>query len=217
MSLEEDLLKKIEGVLAKFPPIYESSYKNERGYSRFNDRVGFSALAVEVSALADHVYGVGHDMARSIKGTVSVESLGNLQRVEGMLRGTIESIKAGLLVDLRTSVLLDVQTDFIQAARGALDNGAKDTAAALLCVVLEDSIKRLAIQSDLPHLANKDYGTVTIGLFKAGKISKATKGNLESHSDLRNAALHAQWHQVTTDAVRALLQYLPFFIEEYSV
>jgi hypothetical protein len=216
MPQDHLMLKKIEDVISRFPAVAESWVMN-RGYGHFEDQVGFNALGVEVSALADHIYGANHPTAERIKGAITSYTISHLQSAEGMLRGTAAAIRNGLLADLRTQILLDVQADFVEAARQAISNGAKDVAAALLCIVLEDSVKRLATKNGLNDLVDKEYSIVVVELFKAGAVSKATKGVLLAQKDLRNSALHAQWHEVSVETVNGLLFFLPGFIEQHGV
>nr|WP_312250558.1 hypothetical protein [Stenotrophomonas geniculata] len=216
MSQDSKLIEQIERVLAKFPVVSATWYSSNMT-SGFRDVVAYHALRAECIALIDHVLGADHAQARAFHRTISTETLHHLQSAEGMLRGTIESIKYGLLEDIRTQVLLDVQGDFLAAADSALSGGAKDVAAALSCVVLEDSVKRLAAKNGLNDLANKEFSAVVVGLFNAGAITKATKGALLAYKDLRNSALHAQWHEVSAEAVKALLYFLPVFVEQHGV
>lgn len=217
MDRSERLLSLIESILPKFDKVAESYSENSRGYGRFNDTVSHNALEVEVRALANYIYGPDNDTAELIKSNIGGTTMSHLNSAKGMLIGTAAAIRSGLLEDLRTQILLDIQGDFIDTARSALSNGAKDVAAALLCVVLEDSVKRLALKSDNEDLADKEFTVVVVGLFKAGAITKATKGILLSHTDLRNAALHAQWHEVSVEAVQGLLGFLPMFIEHHGI
>lgn len=217
MDKSERLIGLIDSTLPKFDQVALSFSKGDRGYGRFNDTVAHTALEVEVRALADYIYGPEHPTAQLIKSNIGGSTITHLNSAKGMLIGTASAIRSGLLEDLKTQILLDVQGDFIETARSALDNGAKDVAAALLCVVLEDSVKRLAKKSGNDALVDKEFTVVVVELFKAGAITKATKGVLLSHTDLRNAALHAQWHEVSVDAVQGLLGFLPMFIEHHGI
>ncbi len=216
MSQDAKLVEQIERVLAKFPAVAASWYTTNM-VSAFRDAVAYHALVTESIALINFVYGSGHAQAVLFSTNIRRGTLARLQEAEGVLLGTIESIRHGLLDDIRTQILLDVQGDFLDSSRNALESGAKDVAAALACVVLEDSVKRLAIKSGLENLADKDFNSVVIGLLKADVITKTTKGALLGYTDLRNSALHAQWHEVSADPVRALLHYLPAFIEQHGV
>ncbi len=167
--------------------------------------------------MADHIYGHEHQTAQIIKSNIGGSTMSHLDSAKGMLIGTASAIRNGLLEDLKTQILLDIQGDFIETARSALANGAKDVAAALLCVVLEDSVKRLASNNGHDELLGKEFSVVVLGLFKASLITKATKGVLLSHTDLRNSALHADWKEVSPEAVQGLLGFLPMFIEHHGI
>jgi hypothetical protein len=216
MTTAADLISQIERVLAKFAGV-KATWHSSTMVSGFRDTVAYYALKSECIALANHVYGAEHPQARQIIGAASGSTLHHLQATEGLLLGAIEALKHGLLSELRTQVLLDIKSDFLEAARAALDGGAKDVAAVLSCAVLEDSVKRLATKSGRDDLLDREYSVVVVELFKAEAITKATKGALLSHKDLRNSALHAQWHEVSTEAVQALMYLLPVFMQEHGV
>jgi hypothetical protein len=217
MPREADLIAHIERVLAKFPAIAGSWFSGAMGFGAFRDTVGYHALRAESIAVVNHVYGSEHSLAIEFKDAMATETLHNLQAAEGTLRGALESIRHGLLSDIRTEILLDVQSDFIGAAQAALEGGAKDVAAALSAVVLEDSVKRLARKHSLDGLVDQEFSVVVLGLFNSNAITKGTKGALLAYKDLRNSALHAQWHEVSVDAVRGLLAFLPGFVEQHGV
>lgn len=215
-SVDAQLIEKIEDTLTKFEHVANSCV-NRKGYSHFEDEASHEALGVEACALMDHIYGAEHPNAERVRMLMLGTTLSHLNSAKGVLRGTAEAIRKGLLIELRTSVLLDVQSDFIECARSALANGAKDVAAALLCVVLEDSVKRLAVKSGHADLVNMEFSVVVSELFKLGAITKSTKGVLLSFKDLRNSALHAQWQHVAPESVTGLLFFLPTFIEQHGV
>jgi|SRR6185312_12885133 len=217
MLTESALIEKIEAVLAKFPPVLASWVQGSRISGQFEDRVARGALIIEVTNLANLIYGQDSPNAKRIIDNVTSATKRHLEFTEGMLRGTISSIQQGLLTDLKAQVLLDVQEDFVEASRQALANGNKDVAAALLCVVLEDATKRLAQQHGHRDLLDKEYSVVVTNLLARDVISKSTKGSLLSFKDLRNAALHAQWAEVSAESARSLLFFLPAFLESHGV
>jgi hypothetical protein len=216
MSENEKLIEQIERVLGKFPAV-AATWHSSSMVSGFRDTVAYHSLRTESIAVIEYVYGSKHPQALEFRRTIRRESLHDLQSAKGMLQGAIESIRHGLLNDLRIEILLDVQTDFLNAAQSALEGGAKDVAAALASVVLEDSVKRLAAKHGLDDLINQEFSAVVAGLFSAKVITKSTKGSLLGHKDLRNSALHAQWQEVSPEAVQALLYLLPVFIEKHGV
>ncbi len=216
MSQDTKLIEQIERVLAKFPSVAATWHSSSMVHT-FRDTVAYNSLRAECIALVNYVYGAGHSQAAEFRQTIHNETLHHLQAAEGILRGAVESIRHGLLDDLRTQILLDVQGDFLSAAREALQNDAKDVAAVLSCVVLEDSVKRLAVKVGQEDLCNEEFSVVVVGLFKVGAITKSTKGAMLAYKDLRNSALHAQWHEVSSESVQGLLHFLPVFIEQHGV
>lgn len=215
MRTDNQLIEQIERVLLKFPPVVNSWQVGT--LSSFRDTVGYSSLKTECLALAGYVYGQDHPQTQALKGIFRQATLHHLKLAEGLLRGTIEAINHGLLIELRSQVLLDIKNDFIEAARSALANDSVEVAAVLASAVLEDSLKRLAGNESLDHLLDKEFSVVVTGLLKEDKISKGTKGILLGYKDLRNAALHAQWKEVTKESVSSLIMYLPQFMEQHRV
>jgi len=189
----------------------------ETRFPHFSDNVALASLQAECSALADLIYGPDHPQAGRIKEAATGTHVKDVESVEGMLRGASEAIKHGLLGQLRAQILLDVQSDFVEAARAAVGHGAKDVAAALLCVVLEDACKRLGVKAGIPKIESMEFSQVVVALLSQGAITKSTKGALLAFRDLRNAALHAQWNEVSIEATQGLLYFLPGFLEQHGI
>ena len=87
----------------------------------------------------------------------------------------------------------------------------------LACIVLEDSLKRLAQKNDLKDALDKEMNVTAGLLFNAGVIEKSTNQSIQNFKNLRNAALHAQWDQVSGESVALLLAFLPVFIEKHGI
>ena len=120
MPRESDLIAQIERVLAKFPAVAQTWHSSSM-VAGFRDPVAYNALRTEAIALFNYIYGSEHPQASEFRRTIRRESLSDLQSTEGMLVGTIESLRHDLLGSIRTEILLDVQGDFLEAARTALE------------------------------------------------------------------------------------------------
>ena len=94
--------------------------------------------------------------------------------------------------------------------------GDKDPASVLVCCVLEDSVKRIAAKHKIEGSKNQEFSVVVNSLLAQKIIEKSTHATLFSFRPLRNAAFHAQWHEVSIEAVRVLLMFLPAFIERHG-
>jgi len=63
----------------------------------------------------------------------------------------------------------------------------------------------------------KEMGVAAGLLFKAGVIEKSTNQSIQNFKNLRNAALHAEWDQVSRESVSLLLAFLPMFLEKQGI
>jgi len=212
----QKLLSQIDRLLAKFPPVKQSWYSTTMG-GNFKDTVGYEALITECYELLAHIHSGGHPSIQRTIHAINNASLYSLEQVEGILQGTKTNLEAGLLDDLMSKILIDLKADFLDTAQQLIEEGQKDPAAVLTCVVLEDSLKRLAQKHGIEGLANKEMSVVAGSLLTKGVIEKTTNQSIQSFKALRNAALHAQWTEVSVESLKLLLVFLPAFMEKHGL
>lgn len=209
-------IEKLDELLTRIGPLKETWWSSSMG-GGFRDTAGFEAIYTEALSLLASLYGKGHIHYERILHFYSEGHLQALEQTEGVLLGTKGNLESGFLDDLRSKVLLDIKSDFLETARGLLEEGQKDPAAVLACIVLEDSLKRLAQKSNLKEAQDKEMNVTAGILFSAGIIEKSTNQSIQNFKNLRNAALHAQWDQVSAESVGLLLAFLPIFIEKHGL
>ena len=213
---EKAIFEKIDELLTRIKPLKATWWSSSMG-GGFTDTVEFEAIYTEAISLLASVYGQGNPHYQRIIHFYNEGHLHALEQTEGLLLGTKSNLQSGLLDDLRSKVLIDIKTDFLETAKALLDEGQKDPAAVLACIVLEDSLKRLAQKSNLKEAQEKEMNMTAGLLFKAGIIEKSTNQSIQNFKNLRNAALHAQWQQVSGESVGLLLAFLPMFIEKHGI
>lgn len=122
-----------------------------------------------------------------------------------MLRGEID---ADILGDLERTISGDVLTDFLKLAREALSedgDSAKNVASVLAAALFEDTIRRLASTSGIPHI---DKLETTIGELKKADILKGSAvGIAQGYLQFRNNALHAKWEKVDRPEINSVLSF----------
>lgn len=212
----KETIDKIDGLLSRFPVVKESWFSSTMG-GGFKDTVGYESLVTEVISLVTHIHGNGHPHTQRVIYAFNQSSLHSLEQMEGILLGTKSNLESGLLTEMKSKVILDIKSDFLETAHELIDDDAKDPAAVLACTVLEDSLKRLATIHSIENAKGKEMSVVAVALFKEGAIEKSTKLAILSFKDLRNAVFHAQWDQVSEETVRMLLTFLPTFIEKHGI
>ena len=212
----ETYIEKLDELLSRLPTIKKSWWSSTMG-GGFKDTVGLESWYAEAIMTLRSIYGSGSVHYQRIILSYNERHMHALEKAEGLIVGTKANIEGGLLDDLRTRVLLDIKGDFLDNARALLEEGQKDPAAVLATIVLEDSLKRLAARAGISAAQDKEMSVVAALLLKEGIIEKSTNQAIQSFKNLRNAALHAQWHEVSAESVSLLLAFLPMFIEKHGI
>lgn len=210
------LLAQVDALLALFPDVKASWLSANMG-GGFKKPVEYECVITQSISLVRHIYGVGHPHTQRVVNFVNEGSLYSLQQIEGLLLGAKTDLANGLIQDLTSRIVIGIKSGFLETASAMADEGQKDPAAVLACIVLEDSLKRLAVKHNIPNAADKEMSVVTNMLLSKKIIEKSTNQAIRSFLGLRNAALHAQWHEVSIESVKFLLAFLPSFIEKHGI
>jgi hypothetical protein len=140
---------------------------------------------------------------------------GNLvdQELSFIAKGALKNLKAeldaGLAGSLARTLTGEVLTDFIKLSRASLEtdgDAAKNVAAVLAAAVYEDTIRRLAISSGIPHM--EKLADVLMALKDKGLLQGSQIGIAQAYLNFRNNALHAQWDRIEREAVASVLGFV---------
>lgn len=212
----QKLVQQIDRLLLSFPRVKESWYSSNIG-GHFKDTIAYETLITECYQLLTHIHSGGHPSVQKTIHAMNDVCLRSVMQLEGILLGTKANLLAGLLDNLASKILIDLKADFLQTSQQLIEQGQKDPAAVLACVVLEDSLKRLAEKHGIEGLSDKEMSVVAGSLLSKGVIEKTTNQSIQSFKSLRNAALHAQWAEVSIESLKLLLVFLPAFIEKHGL
>ena len=212
----ETLIAQIDQLLAQFPAVKQSWFSSNM-VSGFKRNVEYEAIITEAISLVTHIYGPGHAHVQRVIHAVNDGSLRSLEQIEGVLVGTRSNLVNGLLDDLRSRIAVDLKSGFLETAQQLAAEGQKDPAAVLGCIVLEDTLKRLATKHSIDNASDKEMSVVAGLLYSKGVLEKATNQTIQGFKGLRNASLHAQWTEVSLESVKLLLVFLPAFIEKHGL
>ena len=211
-----NLIAQVDALLELFPEVKASWWSSNMG-GGFKKTVEYERVITQSISLVRHIYGAGHPHTQRVIHFVNGDSLHSLPQIEGLLLGAKSDVANGLIRDLTSRIVLDIKSDFLETALAMADEGQKDPAAVLACIVLEDSLKRLAAKHSITNAVDKEMSVVATMLLNANAIEKSTNQAIRSFLTLRNAALHAQWHEVSIESVKLLLAFLPSFVEKHGI
>jgi hypothetical protein len=134
----------------------------------------------------------------------------------GALQNLRAEIDGGLIAALQKTITGDVLTDFLQLARAALNepgDEAKNVAAVLTAALFEDTLRRLASVSGIPH-SEKLQDTLT-SLKENGVMQGSQVGIANSYLNFRNSALHAQWERVERESIASVLGFVEHLLMKH--
>lgn len=208
-------LSQIDAIIGKFPAVKASWYSSNIG-GGFKDTVGYNAIITECYQFLSHIHAGNHPDIQRTNRAINGESLHHLEVIEGIFCGLRVNLQNGLLDSLARQISVDLKSDFLEAARELLEENQKDPAAVLACIVLEDTLKRLAKKNGI-DADSSEMSVAANSLLAKKVIEKSTNQSIQGFKNLRNAALHAQWSEVSAESVNLLLAFLPTFIEKHGI
>ena len=211
-----ELSQQIDNLLRLFPEVKSSWWSGNLG-GGFKKRVEYEKAITQSISIVRHIYGASHPNTQRLIHFVNGDSLHSFEQIEELLRGAKSDLENGLIQNLTSQIVFDIKSDFLEIASSLADEGLKDPAAVLACIILEDSLKKLAARRKIDNASDKEMSVVATLLLSAKAIETSTNQAIQSFRNLRNAALHAQWSEVSLETVRLLLAFLPSFIEKHGL
>jgi len=188
------------------------------GLQRYYAEAGWRKWATSAQHLIATTFGEHSPHYRNFTSLWS-ECQGFQSQVDG-LRGVFlaarEDYEGGYSLSLNARISGDPLGDFVNLARAALDEDAKDVAAVLACAALEDALKRFAAMNEL-EVSDKVIQDVVNALKSKGLVTGAQKSLLESMPKIRDYAMHANWAKITGSDVASVIGFVErFLLEKFS-
>lgn len=211
-NLTSEYIEIIEDLLVRIPVVAETWHCSIAG-SGFGLTAEYEAIMTSVIVIMERLYGSGSVNHRRAVHFYSEGHLHAFNQTIGLLKETKKIIMSGLINSIESHAMFEVEHDFLTSAIRLNNEGHKDAAAVLASIVLEDALKRLAVKVGMEDLQNDEMSSVASKLLAKKKIEKSTHNSILSFRSLRNAALHAQWHEVSRESVDQLLAFLPSFLQ----
>lgn len=133
-------------------------------------------------------------------------------------------IDGGWLFTTKGLVSAEIFSDFLDMASYLLSEGYKDAAAVMIGSVLEEHLRQLCQQHEVPIIFQKDgkdiakkADALNADLAKAGVYSKLDQKNVTSWLDLRNKAAHGNYTEYQKSQVELMMQGVTDFIVRVSL
>lgn len=136
---------------------------------------------------------------------------------KGVLLAVLEDLSAGYLTSVSRLIRAEVFTDFLEMAEHLHENGYHHAAVSLSGAVLEDGLREIASAAGVKVNRRDDLASLSSKLLQAGTVDPLRRKELGVWTDLRNAADHGDWDQVTADRTGEMIRgVISFLSAEFS-
>lgn len=152
------------------------------------------------------VCGPDHNYTKDFQSTVTDRQYsGCVQAGLGILHGALEDVEQGNL-RLRDLVVAEVFSDFLEQAQHLLENGYKNPAASLAGAVLENGLRSLAKRKGILTKDTDNLATLNQKIAQKGIYNRVRQGEVAAWTNVRNAADHGRFDDLTEPQVDALIK-----------
>jgi len=132
-----------------------------------------------------------------------------------ILRAAKEDIEGGYLQKVEVLVSAEVFSDFLDMAEHLLNNGYKDPAASLIGAVLEDGLRRICGNNDIPVKSDDNISSLNRKLADKDVYNRLQQREIEVWNKLRDYADHGHFDQYKQDDVTDMLKGVRSFLSDY--
>jgi hypothetical protein len=133
----------------------------------------------------------------------------------GILVAAKDDIKGGYLQKMETLVSASVFSDFLEMAEHLLDNGYKHPAASLTGAVLEDGLRRICSNKNIPVKSDDGIHSLNNKLVQNRIYNPLQQKQIQVWNDIRNNADHGNFDQYEQDDVEDMLKGVRKFLTDY--
>lgn len=218
MAAEERILQRIGLLIAKGQSVLQTHTPNAPGVigfptletGPFNEWRSQSLVALRDIVGDGHTYTTEFDKRTEKGGYQSVVQAGL-----GILRSLKEDVEQGYMISLKTLVVAEVFSDFLEMAKHLIEQGYAHPAASLTGAVLEDGLRRVAASRSISVKAKDDLSTLNQKCSQANVYNVLTMKKINEWIHIRNQADHGKFNEYVESDVRDMHRGVSDFLEQH--
>ena len=134
-----------------------------------------------------------------------------------ILRAAKEDIEGGHLQRVEVLVSASVFSDFLEMAEHLLGNGYKDPTASLIGAVLENNLRRMCRDKNIPVRSDDNISSLNQKLADKDVYNRLQQREIEVWNKLRDYADHGHFDEYKEDDVKGMLAGVQNFLSSYLV
>lgn len=133
-----------------------------------------------------------------------------VKELKGVLKGCLNDFENGFVVGQEFIIAGEIFESVIEESKHLLKTNHKDASAVLARVIVEDALKRIAKNIDIPY--DIKASRLNDELKKIGVYSQPQWRLIQSWLDIGNAAAHGEFEIFTEDDVKNMLNGVEQFL-----
>jgi hypothetical protein len=131
---------------------------------------------------------------------------GDVELGVAILRAAKEDIESGVLTELVDIISAEIFDDFLEMAEYLLENGYKDPTASLIGAVLENELRRMCRENDIPVKHDDNIGSLNQKLFQKSIYGKPQMRQISIWQSIRDSADHGKFEDYNAESVKNMLE-----------
>ena len=127
----------------------------------------------------------------------------------------LEDIEQDFITTVRQLITAEVFADLFDQAAHLLESGYKTPAASLAGAVLENGLRTIATDKGVRLAAKDNLPSLNQKLAQKGIYTRLTQKKIHVWTDIRNAADHGKFDQITDQDVDNLIKGAQSLLSDY--
>lgn len=225
--MQKDLIDQFVKQIEKIEKMYETLCAKSK-YDDLSDLcpeeitgiVSLVISAVNRISGSNSIY--SNQLKKDLENRSSTNTL-NARIVMGTLKALKEDISSGYLKSIGDLIYGEIFSDFLEMSSYLLDEGYKDPAAVIAGGTLEEHLRKLCNNYNIPIIITTQKGQkpkkaeqMNSDLVGKNVYSKLDQKNVTAWLDLRNKAAHAKYSEYTKEQVSTMIMGIREFISRIS-
>jgi uncharacterized protein (DUF2164 family) len=124
-----------------------------------------------------------------------------------------------LLFNIRVLMQADIFADFLEMGEYLLNEGYKDASAVIIGTVLENSLRKLCENNNIPTTktsgAPLTIDPLNSALVKNEVYNKLVQKQITTWAHIRNKAAHGEYDEYDTNETKMMLLFVQSFVEQH--
>jgi HEPN domain len=219
MSTQELIKNSFNRLLAEGQQILANCGWDGRRYDHYPSELEYQRFKTEAMNLIRRSCGEDSDHYQELKRLANTKEMSRNSYYFVHCFGIVEAAKrdfdAGLLFDMRRLIFAEVLGDFIEQAETLLDHGYHVPAASLAGAVLEDSLRKLCDEHNIPIPSSTKIDSLNSELARNGVYDKLIQKRITAIADIRNNADHGHYNKFKPEDVDDMIKWVRRFTADY--